>query len=74
MELKNMLTAYFAASGESLTAFALRAGVSRATVYRARSGDYGDYARMQRMVDALGAPLVILPRAERRTAEENAND
>ena len=56
-----MLITYFADSGETLINFALRAGVSRATVYRAKAGDYGDYARMKRMIDALGQPLVIFP-------------
>lgn len=56
-----MLKKHLAESGESLVDFARRAGVGRATVYRARAGDYGDYARIKRMVDALGSPFVIMP-------------
>ena len=61
MNLKDILATHLLESGESVDGFAARAGVSRATVYRVKSGDYGDYTRIKRIINALGQPVVFRP-------------
>jgi DNA-binding MurR/RpiR family transcriptional regulator len=67
MELKILLSNYLAESKETVDAFAARAGVSRATVFRVKNGSYGGYSRMQRILAALKTPI----RASTDPAPEN---
>jgi hypothetical protein len=61
MELKTLLACHFSETKETVHAFSARSGVSVATIFRAKNGEYGDYKRMKRIVDALGKPIDILP-------------
>ena len=56
-----MLATFLSQSGETVDAFAARAGVSRATVFRIKAGDYGDYTRIKCIINAIGQPLTVRP-------------
>jgi transcriptional regulator with XRE-family HTH domain len=61
MELKTLLARHFSETKETVRAFSGRSGVSVATIFRVKNGEYGDYKRMKRIVDALGKPIDIFP-------------
>lgn len=63
MELNKLIIEYLAESHEPIDSLARRAGVSRATIFRAKLGDYGDFKRIQLIVDAIGKPVTICPRS-----------
>lgn len=61
MKLHEYIKAHITDSGDKPDALAEKAGVSRASFFRAK-GDFDvRYSIMQQIVDAVGKPLTILP-------------
>ena len=61
MKLEQLINTHLAESGETVDSFAARAGVSRATVFRVKAGEYGDFKKIKLLVNALGKPLTVDP-------------
>lgn len=61
MKLQEYIQAHISVSGEKPDVLAEKAGVSRASFFRAKGGWDVRYSIMQQIVDAVGEPLIVLP-------------
>lgn len=61
MKLKEYIQTHMSVSGERPDSLAEKAGVSRASFFRAKGGWDVRYGIIQQIVDAVGKPLTILP-------------